>query len=492
MTFDQLNAKHREWTCHARYWGDADLLYRGGAAVRENASRFLVKRPVEPNEVYAQRCARFSYQNILATAIGWYLSALFEQPGPQVQMKGGAPTVEYLNAFLSNADGGGTALVDLAKGWFERLVLDRTAYVLIDLPGANGSQFTSVREQIDAGALDAYLVSFTASQVTNWGTDRRGNLDWVLITTEDHRSSLEGGTQCVDRWYYFDRETFTIYESPRDAKDATGKRTVQVVATGRHALAAERRVPVRKLCIPESLWLAYRVYPQILDHLNEDNGLGWKLLMSNLAVPVITGEYEQPPTLSETAYIQLGKGSTFTWSEPSGNTIEQSSKRLDTLRQEIYRQMYLQAQGRNSSATAAASSAVSKEMDMQPGEDVLNAFGGIFRRELAGILADVALVRGDRSVQIDVQGLVAEEEDDLEEITAGLELDIPSPTLRRHMLKRAARCLAEGASPETLATIDAESDAAPAPDARAQNSLTQPPTTPPATDPAEQANDSQE
>jgi hypothetical protein len=347
--------------------------------------------------------------------------------------------------------------------------------VLIDLPGSEGTQFASHHQQLAAGALDAYLVSFAAPQVTNWGTDHRGTLEWVLISTEDYRSDLVGGAQCVDRWYHFDRETFTVYESPRDSKDPAARREVKVAATGKHALAAERRVPVRRLAIPESLWLAYRVYPQILDHVNEDNGLGWKLLMSNLAVPVITGEYEQPPKLSEAGYIHLQQGSTFTWSEPGGNTIEQSARRLDTLRQEIYRQMYLQAQGRDSSATAAASSGYSKEMDMAPGRDVLNAFGAIFRREMAGILADVALVRGDRAVQVDIQGLVAEEQDDLGEIQAGLDLGIPSDTLKRHMYKRAARCLAEGASPETLASIDAEIDAAPSAAERARLALNVPP-----------------
>lgn len=480
LTYDQLDAKHREWTANCLYWRDIDLLYRGGAAIRENASLFLVKRPVEPSEVYAQRCARMSYQNIIATATGWYLSSLFE-PGPQIQVAGAnAKTVDYLQRFTGNADAGGTALVDMAKGWFERLILDRACYVLIDLPGS--ARGTTLLEQEQSGSLDAFLVSYSARQVTNWGNDRHGNLDWILIATEDHRSTLEGGAQCVERWYHFDRETFTVYESPRDSKDGNGKREVRVVDTGRHALAEERRVPVRRLCIPEALWLAYRTYPQVLDHLNEENGLGWKLPMSNLAVPVITGEYEQPIKLSETAYIKLDKGATFSWSEPSGNTIEQSAKRLDNLRQEIYRQWYLSAQGRDASAAASASSGYSKELDMMPATDVLNQFGGIFRRELAGILADVALVRGDKSVKIDVHGLVAEDDDDLAEIQEGMDLAIPSPTLRRHMLKRAARCLASGASPETLQAIDREIDAAPAPAERAADTLPPAPTPQPKTE----------
>lgn len=469
MTYDQLTRKHREWTRHARYWCDVDLLYRGGAAIRDEAARFLVKRPVEPSEVYAQRCARFSYQNILATVIGWYGAALFE-PGPQFAITGQAK--DYLTQFLASADGGGAALVDLAKAWFERLALDRCVYVLLDLPGAQPEQFISEAAQREAGALDAFLVTYAASQVTNWGTDRWGNLDWILISTEDHaQTALGASPACIDRWYHFDRETFTVYESKRDSKDANGKREVQIVATGRHALAAERRVPVRRIEVPESMWLGYRAYPMVLDHLNEDNGLGWKLLMSNLAVPVITGEYEQPPKLSETAFIQLGKGSTFTWSEPSGGTLQASVDRLASLRQEIYRAAYLLYDGRDESATAAASSGYSKEQDRKTGRDVLNAFGGIFRRELTAILSDVALVRGHRDTEIQVQGLVAEGDGDIAEIQAGLDMSIPSATLRRALHKRAARCLAGGADLDTLAKIDAEIDAAPEPGQRAEQAL---------------------
>lgn len=463
VSVEQLTARHHDWTEHSEYWRDIALLYRGGPAIRREAARFLIARPVEPREVYAQRCARMTYQNILATAIGWYLSALFE-PGPQVQLAGASPgTQAYLERFISDADAGGTPLTDLARRWFERVVLDGAVYVLLDLPPAGGRAYESRLAQQRSGALDAFAVTYTAQQVTNWGTDRRGNLDWILISTEEHSGTLDTDER-RDRWYYFDRQNFTIYEGARD----DDKRHVLVVAQGRHALADQGRVPVRRIAVPDSLWLAYRVYPQILDHLNEENGLGWKLLMSNLAVPVITGEYEQPPKLSETAYIHLGKGGTFSWSEPSGGTISTSAERLASIRQEIYRAMYLQAQGRDASATASASSGYSKELDMMPAADVLNQFGGIFRRELAAILADVALIRGEPNVAIHVEGMTYEDPDDLGEIRDGLDMGIPSETLRRLLHRRAARCLARGAPKDELERIEAEIDAAPGPEERAR------------------------
>lgn len=468
MTFDSLDRKHRDWLRHSRYWYDVDLLYRGGAAIRDEAARFLVSRPVEPAEVYAQRCARFVYQNILQTAVGWYLSALFE-PGPQFSIKGQVQTKTKLEAFIADADRAGKPLVGMAKEWFERMVLDGCVYVLLDLPPAAAAG--SLAEQDAAGALDAFAVTYSAQQVTNWGADARGNLDWVLISTEAHSSTLGTGERCIDRWYHFDRTDYTIYESDREAKDSKGQREVRVVGSGKHAMADQRRVPVRRIAVPDSLWLAYRVYLGIIDHLNEENGLGWKLLLSNLAVPVITGGYEQPPKLSETAYIHLEKGCTFGWSEPGGGTIEVSAARLQSIREEIYRQMYLQAQARDASATAQAQSGISKQADMMPAVDVLNQFGGIFRAELAGVLRDVAAIRGDKNVEIDVHGLVAEESEPLEEIQAAMEMEIPSPTFKRHLQKRAARKLARGADLYTLAKIDAEIDAAPSDADRAKEAL---------------------
>ena len=86
MSVKDLDAQHPDHAANAQTWCDVDLLYRGGGALKARAERFLVKRPKELAEVYAARVARFFYQNILGTALGWYESAMFATD-PDIHIK---------------------------------------------------------------------------------------------------------------------------------------------------------------------------------------------------------------------------------------------------------------------------------------------------------------------------------------------------------------------------------------------------------------------
>lgn len=474
MKVSQLDAKHLYWTEHADFWRRIDLLYRGGYAITRQAELFLRPRPQEPPDMYTARKERFSYQNILGTALGWYVSRLFAtEPQWFFRRNGATAQIDYLDRFLTDADRCGTRLLDLARQWFEQAVLCGSVYVLMDLPGADGLA-ANFREQREGGQLDAYLVTFDASQVINWERDRYGNLEWIVIATEGTTSAFGEPLRRVDRWYYFDRENFRVYESSRsaEAKRDGGDRAATIVAQGRHAMADQRRVPVRRIAVPDSLWLGYRVFPQVLDHLNQDNTLAWGLFMGNVAMPVVIGDdIQQAPKVGEAHWLSLPKGSQFLWSEPAGTTFQISAERVDTLRQEIYRQMYLVAQSRNTAATAAAASGVSKEQDAQPSLDVLNGYGAIFRAALKALLEDAAMIRGEKGVTADVQGLHFEEGDQLAGVGAAqsaLDLRIPSAAWERLLYKKAVRIFASNADPDTLAAIDQEIDAAPSEAERAE------------------------
>ena len=117
-----LDAKHPEYTANARAWEDLGLLYCGGHALKAQASRFLVKRPKELSDVYSARLQRFTYQNILGTALGWYQAAMFEtDPDIIVKREGGDANEEeqaFYSRFLNDCDKGGTSFVDLYRRVF--------------------------------------------------------------------------------------------------------------------------------------------------------------------------------------------------------------------------------------------------------------------------------------------------------------------------------------------------------------------------------------
>jgi hypothetical protein len=463
MTVAQLEQKHPDWAELREFWSLVDLLYRGGKALVDNAARFLDRRPAEADRVYQQRCAGATYQNILGAGLGWYEARLFtEEPQFYLRRDGVAVQDTFVSAFLANCDRSGRKLATVMAQWWLLAVRDGAAYALIDLPSSSLAK--TFRAQKAAGALDPYLVTWEASQVTNWETDAHGNYEWLVATTDFATGGFGAKRQAMRRWYVFDRAEFKVYEAEAEASAGEATRTATLVGAGRHALADQRRVPVHRIAPPFHLWLGNRVFPQVRDHFNADNGLKWALLMANLAVPVVTGEFAENPQISETGYIKLEQGGTFGWSEPTGSSFAHSAQRVASLREEIYRQMYLQAQGRDSSAQASANSGYSKELDMASSQDVLNGYGEMLRTAAGAVLADVLAVRGKTDLEVSVQGLqfdAGDERRGIDTAQAALELGIPSATFEKVALKRIAREYVGKADPDTLAAIDAEIDAAP-------------------------------
>jgi hypothetical protein len=96
----------------------------------------------------------------------------------------------------------------------------------------------------------------------------------------------------------------------------------------------------------------------------------------------------------------------FEWTEPAGHSFEHSAKRLDRLREEIYRTAYLQAQGRSSTAPANGASGYSKVMGMTPANDALNAYSDILIPAMQNVFADVVVARGGDQTRttMDVNG----------------------------------------------------------------------------------------
>jgi hypothetical protein len=442
-----VDRHHEEFDAMKVFYSMIGPLYRGGYELQQHASLYLRKRPVEPPAVFLARVLEFTYQNILQSGIGWYQTGLYaDAPDVFVAEEGSGKrlTDGTLDDFLSNADRCGCSLVDCSKKWLIDAALNGVAFVLIDLPTSSIAQ--NFRQQKQNGDLNAYITTFDASQVINWSCDQAGNYEWLVIATQRSEREFGKKPKLIDQWYYFDRQNFTLYEAEvtsgtSSAAIGGGDRIAEVIQFGRHALADQNRVPVRKIELPAHLWLAYRVYLQVLDHLNQDNAFSWALKQANLAVPVIAGPYEDKPVMSETTYIHFEEPTTtLTFAEQSGNSFAIAAARIAALREEIYRQMHLQAQGRSSSASASANSGYSKEMDMAPSKDVANAFGNILRAAIAGIAEDAALIAG-RIVEAEVTGLQAEDNGaivDIAEGQAALDANVPSPAFDTYVYSKLA------------------------------------------------------
>ena len=466
-----LDQKHPEWTLNKEAWDACETLYRGGVLIRQQASKFLRKRPKELPDVYAFRCSMFSYENILGSGIDYYLASVFRKQ-PEIDFKLRGPdgllydvtdipddARAYYLKFQEDCDTNGTRITDFYRNVLKNMLLYQKSWVLFDLPNES-----SPVSRWDQQNLMPHLVGFGPQQVTNWGEDEHGNLEWVVIRTETERREWLKPSMKVTRWYKFDQQYYEIYEATSSPGMGNADvQTAKLIDGGFHALAETGKVPVLRVEVPEGLWLANRVLPQVLDHLNSDNSYAFALYMANLAMPVIIGKAQNTITLSEAGYLQLPEGSTLTWTEPVGTSFERSHQRVASLREEIYRAMYLMPQGRSSEATASVQSGYSKFMEMAPSAEIQNLLGDIIRVSMERVLNFAAVVRDDEVV-FSVRGFSATLEPALEEIqeaTGFMSLNVRSETALKENEKKAIRARFTDASSSMLDKMMLEVDEAP-------------------------------
>ena len=469
-----LDQRHAEYDLRYETWVDLSLLYDNGAALKNRCERLLKKRPREDEEVYAARMDRFTSQPILSMGLGWYGAALFDTP-PEVFFNGGSKSVKdnFYDKFLDDCDGIGTTYIDYFKRVFQILLTYGAGWVLTDIESVGDDEQPplTLEDERVRGFLDPHLIVYTPLNIINWKEDEVGRFEWVVVRTEAQEQEFLKNAEIVTTWYCYDRTTYKVYEDRRKpeeqiriATDDSG-RIAKLLRQGTHSLASVKRVPVRRLMLSEGLWLANRAYLLLVDHLNQDNSLAWALFMSNLCMPVIIGDVDaNHDVYSETGYLQFPAGTEYKWSEPDGKSFTISAKRVESLREECFRSMNLQAQGRSMRATPAMQSGRSKQLEMAPAKQVLASMGDDVRRHMQAVLVDVKDARRDYKVEPDVRGFNFEDDMTVEEIfavTSLLSLKIPSRKFEKYVQKKIAKSWMTDANRDELVKVYDEIEAGP-------------------------------
>lgn len=471
-----LNQLHPEFAANADLYADLSILNAGGQTLKQNAIRFLRKRPKELGSVFNARLNAVTYDNLLAAITSWYTAKLFENPLQiDVQVPGETMSADestFYTTLFKNADRAGNTLEKL----FERLTADTLVfgkgYFLIDLPKSDVPA-TNLQEQIASGALNPYFVHVSPASVINWQCDAYGRFEWVVVHTINQEATFLGTVETVERWRYYSKTDYAIYESryEKNKKESTAN----LVSTGRHALADEQEVPVRMICADDRLWLGSRVYLPLIEYLNCDNGYGWALSLANAPFPVFTdgkdGKVDASQTVAEYGSISLPNEGKFEFVEVEGKSFESSQRRLDSLKDSIYRACHLLPHAKSSKGSDYQSG-LAREVQMQPASDVLNVIGSLIRGAIENALSCVAAIRGD-SVIVDVAGMNFAEDQAGDLVALVLELkslNIPSDTLTKEAQKKVVRTFLSDKGPALLQKICDEVEAAPVEQAQPEQS----------------------
>lgn len=467
-----LDRKHHEYESCAQTWRDAYLLYAGGAEMEQEAARFLPAKPAEDARIYAARLAQFVYENNFGTGIGYYESFVFrDDPLVSISPELVSEQQTFYSDFQSNADGSGRSFVDVFRALFRDLLLYRTAFALLDLPPRDGTLGPqTLEEERTSGRVRPRLFSVAPTQVINWGIED-GRLSWAVVHSAQYSNHLLGTTdsKLLRRWTIYTATDFATYEeAPVVAGSA---QSASLVHSGRHALAKYNIVPLQRIDIPAGWWIGNRAQPTAKAHIRLSNVHDFSLFMGALAVPVVITDADvNSLTHSETGFVKLPSDSKYEFAEPRGVAWQHLADRVQTLRHEIFRSMYLISQARDTSATAAAQSGVSKEQDAAPSCDFANGLGDVLRAAQQETLRRVALIRaatgfpGDAKLRFTVSGYVFEEgvaESEVATAQALLDAGVPSETFRKSVYKRLVASGMRDVIPAERDKALAEIDAAP-------------------------------
>jgi hypothetical protein len=446
-------------------------LFEGGPRWHAMRAAWFPQRGVEPKEVYDERLALLTYTNHVGGLLSTLVGLLFAEPAV-VEGLGAeaAGSADFYARLLADADGVGTGWAELWPPLVEDALVARHAYLWLDPPAAApGAAWSSLGDQLRAGALDVRLHRIPPEQVLDWGEGPGGELRWLLFVGDtEERGAPEQARARVRTWTYIDAKQVRRWEwRPREDQGEPGPEDEAVeLAAVAHGFG---QLPVVRLSLPLNLWAMHRLEDVAVKLTRSENELAWALHQAAHELLVIRSREfaADTPKLGHGHYLHLERdvngADDAKYVAPSGVAFQHLRAERDADRADLFRAVQAMAQAVNPEH-AQAQSGASKNADWKAADVLLTALSGRVLGAMRRTLELVAAVRQDK-VQPVVRGLDGWHVEDLETFlrSATMAVDAArlSPTFRRLLARvQAERVLGAAVRPEELDQVRAEIDGA--------------------------------
>lgn len=231
-----LNLEHPEYQFHRGAWQTIQELVSGGSVMSANRQKYLMSRVGEASELYAKRLQQFVYTPVLADAVRDLVKKL--RTG-MLNVNVTDPLIESSQKLYDNME----LLGEVMRHW----VLFGRCWTAIDADH-KGVPLPKVISPIE---------------VINWGYSE-GQLDWVVVRTQEVRSRLFQPHEIVTIWTVTDRLSVKRYEM---VKGSSAKLVTE------YPLLRPGKCPfILNMCKGE-LWTGSQAYLKQLQHLWVENGV---------------------------------------------------------------------------------------------------------------------------------------------------------------------------------------------------------------------------
>jgi hypothetical protein len=469
ITYAQLNQRHPSLDYELAQ--DRLALYRGGAAVRARARRFLEQRPNEPDATYQTRLREMIFEPHMGTIISHFANMIWKSKPVAVATIRGKELHDfesaYYGSFKSNADHSDSDIDVLVKALFVDAAVTGLGWLLVHDPiDDSGLEPAQNKAQWEARGLGNFWVEkLDYSEVIDWELDSDKNLLMAVVhRVQTPRLSAESTRSIVrETWQVYshmDVETFAV---EYDAKNAPKPDDlIESVSLRSHPFG---RVPLLCLEFGPSQHLAARLETPQLAHALALNAENWALGRSAFAQILFNSEDPNgftAPTMASGVGIVVGINEKASWLEPAGTALDALNRAKKDHMDSLYRVASAMALGVENNAASVGRSAESKAIDNESSRVALRSFAEPVREIMGRLYAMIASARGDQ-VTWRIDGL-----DDLDVVAYlqalkllrdGLDGPAHSPGARAALESRAVEAMVPDATPEQKQLWRAETTA---------------------------------
>ncbi|HEY9699083.1 MAG TPA: hypothetical protein V6D10_17615 [Trichocoleus sp.] len=486
LTLAQLESTHPEYQDLAPALQEISLLTAGGYRLKNQIQQFLPQRPGEESSLYESRLQKYTYNNILSSAINSQVSKL---SNGALNVSGLDSEPDFWTKWREKTDlAGKRAEKELIAEIFREILKFKKVYLHIDKPEAPVKPKNKAQEKLLG--LRPYLVFYNASQVINWSEDGAGKPQWIKVRQLSQDTSnpfAQPLTRCT--WTYIDQETIARYAAYVKL-DKAGKVAAIVDVQGEEIAGGEEvkvplatppishnlgQIPVIKVELPSDLWVCDQAASKALQHLRTDchkYDLETFLYVQRQWKPQLTPDQDLHNSYTDSADEPLPTGlqyvlqnGDFDWKEAEGKILPQLAASLQQIEDQV-RSLISQGGLSGSSKGAVEQSGLSKAFDFQEQNEILKSYGVILTQAYQQVLQLVAQSQGLPHESISCSGLDSFDLDNLdsmlEQVSKLAATDLSSlkeklpPTLFKLLYQKLCSLLVGNLSAEQQDAIEQE------------------------------------
>jgi hypothetical protein len=432
LNLTYLESENCEYTELKELYQDLTTLVTGGFYLEKQKEKFLPKRPGEEQFIYEQRIKKFTYSNVLGSAISHQVGKL--SAGTH-QVLGLDSNKDFWIKFREDTNLKQQSEQDLINRIFREAFTYKKVFIHVDKPYVNELPKNKLQEELLG--LRPYLVIYPACNVIDWIEDS-GKLSMVKVRqVSEYRPTYFSKAITKVTWTIITDSVVLRYSALVKQKDGhiieildkDGESVAPVDQDTLINLESEvehnlGEIPVIKFEIPSDLWGCSQAYLLAKEHLNL---LNTRYDTASLAyvqrtyTPFKTPDADLSKSFIDedgTEQILSGnpfiiKASAFDFKEMQGTSIKVLSELLDDIENNI--REILSLNGVSADKKAVEQSGISKKLDAYAQESVMRAYGKLLCDFYQDVLQLVAKSAG-LSTEISVTGFDKFELDTLDQV----------------------------------------------------------------------------